>query len=126
MKKLLLLLLIVPMISFGQCISGDCENGYGSYHARDGSWMYTGEFKNGKRHGLGQYLWLDDGKYYKGEWKYGKRHGYGIYVISGGDSWSGEWKDSEANGLVTYKKSDGTGSLSYYVDNKVVKTICKF
>ena len=37
MKKLLLLL-IIPFLSFGQetgCISGDCENGYGTYNYSD-------------------------------------------------------------------------------------------
>tara|TARA_B100000900_G_scaffold366503_1_gene342425 strand:- start:189 stop:344 length:156 start_codon:yes stop_codon:yes gene_type:complete len=33
MKKLLLILLCLPMIGFGQCISGDCENGYGTFDA---------------------------------------------------------------------------------------------
>jgi hypothetical protein len=31
MKKLLLLLMIVPLIGFGQCISADCENEFGTY-----------------------------------------------------------------------------------------------
>ena len=29
MKKILLIFIALPMIGFGQCISGDCENGYG-------------------------------------------------------------------------------------------------
>ena len=32
MKKLLLILLCVPLIGLGQCVSGDCENGYGTYN----------------------------------------------------------------------------------------------
>ena len=51
MKKLLLILLCLPMIGFGQCISGDCENGYGTF---DAYWdKYVGEWKNGKMHGQG-------------------------------------------------------------------------
>ena len=53
MRKLSLLLFIVPIIGFGQCISGDCENGYGTY-------IYSGEW---------------EGQKYVGEWKYGKLHG---------------------------------------------------
>ena len=51
MKKLLLLLLCVPLIGLGQeCISGDCENGYGIFYYTD-NWglvdEYEGEFRNG-------------------------------------------------------------------------------
>ena len=45
MKKLLLILLM-PMIGFGQCIKGDCENGLGLYFWPDGS--YTNELLSNK------------------------------------------------------------------------------
>ena len=38
MKKLLLILLCLPFIGFGQCIKGDCENGVGLYFWPDGSY----------------------------------------------------------------------------------------
>ena len=44
--------MIVPMIGFGQCISGDCENGYGTWVTEDGT-KYKGEWKDGLSHGLG-------------------------------------------------------------------------
>mgnify|MGYP006441038955 CR=1 FL=1 len=42
MKKLLLILLCLPLIGFGQCISGDCENGYGTSSYGNGD-KYVGE-----------------------------------------------------------------------------------
>ena len=46
MKKLLLLLITIPFIGFGQetgCVSGDCVNGYGTLTFADGK--ITGEWK---------------------------------------------------------------------------------
>ena len=44
MKNLLLVLLFLPLIGFGQCVSGDCENGYGIYTWDNGE-KYVGEWK---------------------------------------------------------------------------------
>ena len=67
MKKLLLILLCLPVIGFGQCTSGDCENGYGTLTYASGS-KYVGEFKDGSFNGQGTYTSSDGGKYV-GEWK---------------------------------------------------------
>ena len=79
MKKLLLILLCLPMIGFGQCISGDCENGYGTYTYDLGNWksrqggsihsmvsQYVGQWKDGKYHGQGTYYYPDGRIYKKG------------------------------------------------------------
>ena len=52
MRILLLILLYLPFIGFGQCVSGDCENGYGTYTFRDGG-KYVGQWKDDKKHGQG-------------------------------------------------------------------------
>jgi len=70
MKKLLLILLCLPMIGFGQYISGDCKNGYGTYTWTSGD-KYVGEFKDGKKHGKGTYTFAS-GKVKKGLWENGK------------------------------------------------------
>ena len=73
MKKLLLILLCLPIIGFGQCISGDCENGYGTY-------MYSGEWEGDK---------------YVGEWKDGLKNGRGTYTYADGTVDKGLWKNDE-------------------------------
>ena len=70
MKKLLLILLCLPMIGFGQCISGDCENGYGTHGLHPEFEKYVGYFKNGLPHGRGTRI-ENNGEKYDGEWKKG-------------------------------------------------------
>ena len=65
------------MIGFGQCISGDCENGYGTSSYGNGD-KYTGEWKNNMMNGRGTYTFGE------GAWK------VDIYV--------GEYKNNMMNG----------------------------
>ena len=105
MKKLLLILLCLPLIGFGQCISGDCKNGQGTFTwditNNYGGWLngnkYAGEWKDGERNGQGTFTWADGNKYV-GEWKDGKRHGYGTYTLSSDNLDSGEWKEDVYEG----------------------------
>ena len=99
MKKLLLLLLCVPLIGLGQddCISGDCENGYGTeLNKRIGS-KYVGEFKDSYQHGFGTLI-FDSGNKYKGEFKNGSPNGQGTYTWPSGDKYVGEFKDTDFHG----------------------------
>lgn len=103
MKKLLLILLCVPLLFSCSnepdwiCESGNCEDGdgvasiysknLGNLNYRKGYWNYTGEFKNGKPNGKGiiegeEFTRLiGDSRTvkvrYKGEFKDGKRNGIG-------------------------------------------------
>ena len=99
MKKLLLILLCVPLIGIGQglwpeeneCVSGNCDNGYGTYHFYVGGMVdfgeatYEGEFIDGKFNGKGEIV-CDLGRfegdaadyYIIGNWKDGKLHGDAI------------------------------------------------
>jgi len=111
MKKLLLILLCVPLIGWGQetgCISGDCENGYGIFYFPD-YWglvdEYEGEFRNGLFHGLGTYIYADGDKYI-GEFQNGSFHGKGIFTyldFETGEEYKyvGEFKDDKRNGVGT-------------------------
>jgi hypothetical protein len=100
MKKLLLVLLALPLIGFGQCISGNCKNGQGTC-LWDGGYKYVGEWKDGTRTGQGTATFANGDKYV-GEWKYGKRSGQGTYTWANGDKYVGEFKDGKS----TY--ADGT------------------
>ena len=97
MKNLLLILLFLPLIGFGQCVSGDCENGYGTYTYADGE-NYVGEWKDDKQHGQGTYTFGEgewEGDKYVGEWKDDNKHGQGTYTYSDGTVEEGLWKEGE-------------------------------
>ena len=102
MKKLLLILIALPMIGFGQCISGDCENGQGTY-------TFQGEWEGDK---------------YSGEWKSGKRDGRGTYTYANGelegDKYFGDYKDNKKHGKGTFTNTDGTVYKGLFKDDKYV------
>ena len=50
------------------CISGDCENGTGTYLFEIGD-KYIGEWKNNKFHGTGTYYLENGDVYHNGQWK---------------------------------------------------------
>ena len=85
MKKYILLL-IVPLLSFGQdqCVKGDCHNGFGYIIKSFGE--YEGEFKDGSFHGEGT-LTLNAGFKYVGGFKNDLFHGKGTYTWSNGDKY---------------------------------------
>ena len=109
MKKLLLILLCLPMIGFGQCISGDCENGYGTFTWGKGEWegdKYVGEWKDNKRHGIGTYTFANGDKYVE-EFNNNQKTGEGTCTYANGDKYVGEWKDGKSHGKGTFTLSDG-------------------
>ena len=156
MKKLLLVLLALPLIGFGQCISGDCENGYGLWESPEKVTKqsgltgpletYRGEFKDGRFSGQGNY-WIyyegeEDGDWgyydYLGSFKNGLRDGYCVTTEILGDNfgegwqYSGEYKDGERNGIGIIKTRDESGYIGesgyvgYWVNGKFIKKIAEF
>jgi len=99
MKKLLLLLMTAPIIGFGQCVSGDCENGYGTYLYLDGE-KYIGKWKDNKFNGEGTLI-FKDGKYV-GEFEDGRYHGHGTFTNTKGDKYVGDFQDGLFDGKGTY------------------------
>jgi hypothetical protein len=76
---LVLLLLTMPVARLSaQCVSGNCQNGLGTFVWESGD-EYTGEWVNGARTGLGVYDWKG-GSYYYGYFKEGKLEGRGVYL----------------------------------------------
>ena len=95
MKKLFLLLLLIPVYSFGQKNIDECNNkiiiendvyvgcindqgipnGYGimTFENKD---VYKGYWENGKKNGLGKYVSIE-GDFYEGYWKENMKHGKG-------------------------------------------------
>lgn len=91
-KIFTLLLVLVPFVSFGQdCITGDCNSGYGVYDYADGK-RYIGEFEQGKRNGEGVLLLADNSKYV-GTWKDDLLNGEGRSYYNGYLVNTGFWEN---------------------------------
>ena len=102
MKKLLLILLCVPLIGVGQetgCISGDCENGYGTYIWDNGD-KYIGEWSNSLKSGQGKYFWVDGSKY-EGGFLDNQIWGKGSFSLENGNMLIGDWEQSNPQNWVT-------------------------
>ena len=81
---------------------------------------YSGEWKDGKRHGQGT-LTSPDGAKYVGEWKDGKFHGQGTATYASGSKYVGEFKDGKRHGQGTYTFVDGTVDKGIWENGKLVK-----
>ena len=111
--------MVVPMIGIGQCISGDCENGYGVkittvpnlLDGGEGSEVYYGNFVDGKRNGVGQCLYPDGSKYI-GEFANNLPDGYGTWIFYSPTEgvFSGHFKGGLMDGLCHWS---GSGSVSF-------------
>jgi len=113
MKKLLIVLLSLPIIGFGQiysgptgCFSGNCENGKGIFVDDVGN-MYIGEFIDGVMNGDVTINYANDDKYI-GELRERKRNGKGLLIYPNGDKYEGEFIDNKQHGFGTLMKSDNT------------------
>jgi hypothetical protein len=86
------------------CVSGDCKNGYGTYHFPTGN-KYTGPFKDWQPHGQGEWEFANGDRYVGGV-ENGKKEGSGTYYFADGWKFSGTYSnDEEYTG--TYTSPDG-------------------
>ncbi len=78
----------------GQCIDGDCLNGFGKrwFKKRD-TVLYVGQFKNKYPDGDGTATYRN-GKRYEGQWFHGMWHGNGKLILSDGQVIAGIWENS--------------------------------
>ena len=121
MKKLLLILLCVPLLY--SCV----ENEQKKTDERNLSNEITTEMRNDGYTGKGTWISANGAKYV-GEYKDGKCHGQGTYTFANGDKYIGEWKDGIRNGQGTFtwqnpweqyvgefkdNKKDGQGTYTY-------------
>ena len=125
MKKVILIFTFFPLFVFGQCISGNCDNGFGVWEFSNGD-VYKGEFKNLKMEGIGVYNFKETGHVYRGQWKNDQRHGFGHTTLLDGAYYYGEYKDGKRNGMGTYVFENGFGDVAYYIDGKEIKKLCSF
>ena len=88
--------------SYDGCVSGNCQNGFGTFLFRDGS-KYIGTFSQGQPDGQGQ-VTRANGERYTGDWSLGKYHGEGTLTLQNGSKVSGYWDKDAFVG--TEKESD--------------------
>lgn len=126
MRKLLLVFILIPFVSFGQDNITKCDDersyvtakyvgcfdvednrdGYGVMTFNNGQ-TYEGFYKKDKRDGYGK-LTLKDGTVYDGNWVNNKRDGYGKLTYEDGSFYDGNWANNMKNGVgKSLSKNDG-------------------
>lgn len=106
-------------IATSGCISGDCQNGSGTYVLTNGD-KYEGRFLNGKFEGQGTYTYTSGNKYI-GEFKDNKFHGQGNYtIIKTGERYVGGFAYGTYEGLGTFYFEDGRTSSGEYKNGEYV------
>ena len=116
------------MIGFGQCISGDCENGYGTYNYKalkgEADSQYVGEWKDGKFHGQGTFTVKYGGKYV-GEWKNGMKSGKGTMTYLDGSKYVGLWWNDKKFGQGTMTYVSGRVKKGVWLNNEFDEELSK-
>jgi uncharacterized protein (TIGR02145 family) len=95
MKKITLFIVLnlLSLTSFCQCISGDCVNGYGKYLYPNGD-IHEGNFVNGYANGYGKHTWSYTGDTDEGEWKDNVLTGWGKQITEDGRIFEGYFENS--------------------------------
>ena len=98
---------------WAECVSGNCENGTGTFADPDG-WTYVGEFLDGKKHGKGTSTCGSEcepvemvGAKYVGDFRDDKSHGEGTLTHPNGFKYVGEFRDDNLHGEGTLTFSNG-------------------
>ena len=79
------------------------------------NWTYTGDIKDGKRHGRGKLIFADD-RCYEGDWVNDKKHGKGKFTWPTGEMYEGDWANDDINGKGAYRYKSGDFYEGDYVD----------
>jgi len=121
MRKSLSFCLLILSISFltaqnSACVSGNCENGEGTYVYRDGS-QYSGEWKDGMKHGRGK-LQYDSGAYYNGQWQKDSKHGRGTYTWPNGNVYRGSFANNRMSGTGSKEYKSGDRYIGGFLNGK--------
>lgn len=114
MRAFILSFFLIPALTwdvYAQCVSGNCDNGQGSYQYSDG--RYVGRWKNGLRHGEGTFV-DDNGTKYICQWVDDEPNGKGKIIYHDGSSFSGvikKWNPYDGYGTVIGGNYRFTGYL---------------
>lgn len=119
MKRIILVILVCgffPLLLSAQCVSGNCQNGKGSFVFESGA-KYNGEFLNGAMHGQG-ILTFTNGDKYLGAFQNHFREGKGKFIFANGDEYVGQLKKNKFSGEGVIKYADGTIYEGNWDDSK--------
>lgn len=94
------LLAVQSQILSAQCVSGNCQNGTGTYRYSTNV-SYTGRFVNGIREGKGK-MSLQNGSVYEGNFSRGRMSGEGTMTYSNGERYVGQWANDMPSGKGKY------------------------
>ena len=131
MKKILLLFFLAPIISLGQSVDGDCENGVGTYVWENGS-VTNGSWKNGQSDGIVQEISYDDeGRLigsFDGNVKMGVLQGWGTETLYDDDgtllgTYVGEFANNDYNGWGIWIWGDKTIEKGIWKNGELVREI---
>lgn len=119
MKIILTALAIISSLpAFAQCVSGNCEDGYGTVNLENGD-RYVGFFDGGYFHGFGSYIFAD-GDIYIGNFYVGKRSGTGTYIWAEGERYIGHWQNGLRHGIGTTFDVEGNSVREIYQNDEPV------
>lgn len=118
MKKTLsvVILLVLVNLSYAQqntCLSGDCDNGYGTWLYKNGD-KYEGTWVNKQMHGNGTYYYAN-GDIYKGDFKHDKLEGTGTFISHTGDKYVGQYVNNLPEGEGTYFFKSGKVEMGLFL-----------
>ncbi|MBC8265397.1 MAG: retroviral-like aspartic protease family protein [Flavobacteriales bacterium] len=127
MRNIAFIILVnLSLISYGQCLSGDCNNGFGVWKYIDKEQkqylIYKGMFENGKYHGKGEITSFSNKNElisrFEGTFVHNQPNEeyYSIWTFNNGMKFEGF-----KNGMGTFYYEDGKYERGLYKDGKLVK-----
>jgi hypothetical protein len=147
MKWQILLLVLffgqIHVTAQDECLSGNCENGYGKLKCECGyifegqfkggkkvsgkmikeNLVYEGDFKNDMAHGMGKITFADS-SWYRGDFAFSQPDGVGEYHLASGDVYKGEMKAGNFHGEGMRMNADQTEYfLGMFVEDDFVSGV---
>lgn len=105
----------IPMREDFGCISGDCQNGLGTYSDEIGA-VYSGDFKDGFLNGNGSICLVNGDTLYSCNFLHGMFDGKGIFYGQY-EKYSGQFKLDLYNGFGEIEYSDGSMYIGQFVND---------
>ena len=100
----------------GTLVGGKANGSWYVKWANDAS--YSGEYRDGKRHGRGAFTFANFASRYEGEYRDDKQHGRGTFFYRSGSRYEGAWRDDERHGHGTYTFAGGNRYEGAWRDGK--------